>query len=88
MQISVAWNRGADSNDISKEAQVYRINLVINHPLYDPSRSKVANDLALIHLIEEANWNDLVKPICLPNPSDTFTDMLATVAGWGLTSSG
>lgn len=89
MKISMAWNRGAESNEIPKQAQMHRINLIINHPSYDPSRSKVANDLALIELVEEVSWNDLVKPICIPDSTkETFNDILATVAGWGLTSSG
>jgi hypothetical protein len=68
---------------------MYRINRIVNHPSYDPSKSKVADDIALINLVEEAVWNDLVKPICLPDPdANSFAGTLATVAGWGHDKSG
>lgn len=50
-------------------------------------RNKVADDIALIQLDQEAEWNDLVQPTCLPNPDrDSYSGMMATVAGWGLTN--
>lgn len=88
----MAWNRGVEENDIPKEAQMYRINLIVNHPSYDPSRSKVAHDIALINLVEETSWNDLIQPVCLPDSvtstSESFDGMTATVAGWGMLKSG
>lgn len=90
-QISVAWNRGADAseNSLPTKAQMYRINRIVNHPSYDPSKSKVANDIALINLLQEAVWNDMVKPICLPDADEnSFTGTTATVAGWGHDKSG
>lgn len=90
-QISVAWNRGADAseNSLPTKAQMYRINRIVNHPSYDPSKSKVANDIALINLLQEAAWNDMVKPICLPDADEnSFTGTTATVAGWGHDKSG
>ncbi|XP_046643428.1 serine protease easter-like [Daphnia pulicaria] len=63
-----------------------RVNRIVNHPSYNPSKSKVADDIALIQLDQEAEWNDLVQPSCLPNPDkDSYTGM-TTVAGWGLTN--
>ena len=64
-----------------------RVNRIVNHPSYNPSKSKVIDDIALIQLDQEAEWNDLVQPSCLPNPDkDSYTGMIATVAGWGLTN--
>jgi hypothetical protein len=64
-----------------------RVNRIVNHPSYNPSKSKVADDIAMIQLDQEAEWNDLVQPSCLPNPDkDSYTGMMATVAGWGLTN--
>lgn len=61
----------------------------MNHPSYDPVKSKVANDIALINLVQETAWNDLVKPICLPDPvNQSFNGAMATVAGWGHDKSG
>ena len=89
-QIFVAGNRVTDeSNDIPKQAQTYRINRIAIHPSYDPSQSKVANDIALINLVEEVAWNDLVRPACLPHPDkENFNGVTATVAGWGMIKSG
>lgn len=88
-QVSVAWNRGAHDNSLSDKAQMYRINRIVNHPSYDPSKSKVADDIALINLAQEVAWNDLVKPICLPDPDkNSYTGAVATVAGWGHDKSG
>ena len=68
-------------------ARMLRVNRIITHPFYNPSRSKVADDIALIQLDQEAEWNDLVQPTCLPNPDkDSYSGMMATVAGWGLTN--
>ncbi|KAI9559691.1 hypothetical protein GHT06_013696 [Daphnia sinensis] len=86
-QVSVAWNRG--ENNIPNEARMFRINRIVNHPSYDPVKSKVADDIALINLAQEAAWSDLVKPICLPDPvKESLTGVMATVAGWGHDKSG
>ena len=54
------------------------------HPNY-VSR-QVADDIALINLNEPVVWSDHVQPACLPNPDkETFSGILATVAGWGWT---
>lgn len=70
-----------------KGIRLLRVNRIVNHPTYDPVKSKVADDIALIQLDQEAEWNDMVQPTCLPNPDkDSYTGMVATVAGWGLTN--
>jgi hypothetical protein len=69
-----------------KGTRMFRVNRIVNHLSYNPSKSKVADDIALIQLDQEAEWNDLVQPSCLPNPDkDSYTGM-TTVAGWGLTN--
>ena len=52
------------------------------HPSY--ISRQVADDIALIQLQEEVEWNDRIQPACLPNPDkDSFSGMIATVSGWG-----
>lgn len=64
-----------------------RVSRIVKHPSYNPALSKVVDDIALIELEQEAEWNDLVQPTCLPNPDrESFTGMMATVAGWGFTN--
>lgn len=93
MQISVAWQRrrsddGEGSNN--REAKILRIHKVTMHPSYDPSVSRITDDLALIRLTPEVRWNEFVRPACLPEATDddSFSDSMATVAGWGLTQTG
>ena len=88
--ISVA-GLGAKARDGSstgrKGTRMLRVNRIVNHPSYNPSKSKVVDDIALIELDQEAEWSDWVQPSCLPNPDkDSYTGMMATVAGWGLTN--
>lgn len=57
----------------------------MTHPQYqEPNRQ--SNDIALLHLSENAVFNDDVWPVCLPNRTLDVTGKTATVAGWGQTS--
>lgn len=86
--VSVSWNRGESDNP----AKLYRIRQIVNHPSYDPSRSKLAHDISLIQLAEDIVPNSIIniQPICLPDPiiAESLAGSVATVAGWGRTSSG
>lgn len=63
--------------------KVIAVQQIIRHPKYVPG-NKDGDDIALLMLQEPIVWNDLVQPICLPNPDKkTFTGHLATAAGWG-----
>ncbi|KAI9559690.1 hypothetical protein GHT06_013695 [Daphnia sinensis] len=80
--------KARDGTGIARKGiRLLRVNRIVNHPTYDPVKSKVADDIALIQLDQEAEWSDMVQPTCLPNPDkDSYTGMVATVAGWGLTN--
>lgn len=88
--IGVAGHRPKDPNSsdaIRKESRMLRVSRIVTHPSYRPTLSKVTDDIALIQLDQEAEWNDLVQPTCLPNPDrNSYSGMMATVAGWGLTN--
>jgi len=59
----------------------------VNHPDYDPS--KIANDVALIELPQEVQYNDHTRPACLPLKDSVNTDITGTemvAAGWGKTN--
>ncbi|KAJ8668461.1 hypothetical protein QAD02_010124 [Eretmocerus hayati] len=53
------------------------------HELYFRNRSYVANDIALLELAETVEFNEEIRPICLPVKPDLPARM--TVIGWGIT---
>jgi len=70
--------------DTTKEKRVLAIQRIVVHPSY--SSLLTHNDIALLHLKQQVEWTDFVQPACLPNPGgDSFSGVLATVAGWGNT---
>ena len=70
--------------DDMQMAQTYSINTILRHPLY---RGRgVFHDVALIHTIEEIQFNQQTKPICMtivPGAQDVEQDDQVQVAGWG-----
>jgi secreted trypsin-like serine protease len=57
---------------------------VFQHPEYNPNTH--AYDISIIRLPQRIQFNDRIKPVCLPNRhyvGRTFTDELTYVSGWG-----
>ena len=53
-----------------------------NHPRYDPK--SMDNDIAMVELDSEVEFNDNMKPVCLPTSSSNFRDeTMCTVTGFG-----
>jgi secreted trypsin-like serine protease len=75
---------------VDKPVQDIPIQEIIPHPDYSNADSKYKNDIALIRLVYECDYNDFVKPICLPLTDQlrhtNLDGMPLTVAGWGQTS--
>jgi secreted trypsin-like serine protease len=78
-----------DMDCVDTPVQDIPIEAIIPNPNHDIDDTKVKNDIALIRLVHECDYNFFVKPICLP-----LTDQLRntnldgftlTVAGWGRT---
>ena len=62
---------------------------IINHPKYDSDT--VDYDFSLLRLAEAVDFESFphIRPVCLPSdPSEDYDGFLATVSGWGSTSSG
>lgn len=55
----------------------------IVHEDYAPTSRRQLNDIALLRLDQEVDFNDFVKPICLPGSERLSRRLL--VAGWGKT---
>lgn len=61
---------------------------VIPYPEYDPTNQNRHHDIALIRLSQDVDYNDFIRPVCLPLPQskqEIRSGALLTVAGWGRT---
>ncbi|XP_055691133.1 uncharacterized protein LOC129794355 [Lutzomyia longipalpis] len=63
----------------------------IPHPNYNPTSRNQRNDIALLRLSTTVQFNDFIKPVCLPSAAhlrtSTFVGQSMDVAGWGKTES-
>jgi len=67
----------------------YRVASIKQHPKFQ--RHGFYNDIGLIELKSDVQYDDLISPICLPTEFDLKRDMsgyMATVLGWGTLSYG
>ncbi|RWS05676.1 trypsin eta-like protein [Dinothrombium tinctorium] len=74
------------SDDVDASAEDHTVVRFRIHPEYD--RHTHINDIAILTLQKEATFSDFVRPICLPPKRRTFFGQLATVIGWGFTTTG
>ncbi|XP_059611758.1 serine protease easter-like [Phlebotomus argentipes] len=78
-------------NDCAPSPKDIIIEQRIPHPQYVPSSRNQRNDIALLRLAQTVQFNDFVKPVCLPTASylrnDNFVGKSMDVAGWGKTES-
>lgn len=67
----------------------YRVANIKQHPKFQ--RHGFYNDIGLIELKSDVDYDDLISPICLPSEFDLKRDLsgyMATVLGWGTLSYG
>jgi secreted trypsin-like serine protease len=78
-----------DEDCVNVPVQDIPIEAIIPHPEYNIEEKSVKNDIALIRLAHECDYNDFVKPICLPLTDQVRHSNLdgatLTVSGWGRT---
>ncbi|GJQ80664.1 hypothetical protein Trydic_g9248 [Trypoxylus dichotomus] len=69
--------------------QQHQASRIIRHPQYN---SKVySDDIAIVRLSDPVEFNDFVRPVCLWEGSEDFSQLvgkLGTVAGWGFDENG
>ncbi|XP_043276813.1 chymotrypsin-2-like [Venturia canescens] len=69
------------TNDIlSGDGVAYNIQKVWKHPSYAPSAWR--NDIAILTLTEDVEFNERTKPVELPTSADPG-DVVAVASGWG-----
>ena len=97
LQVGVGeYNMSSNSRRTTRrKPQMVKVDQIIVHPNYSSTSShgRAGNDIALIRLKGDIEWNDLVRPVCLPGPSNirtndgyqsSFSGQIGTVAGWGM----
>ena len=76
-----------DINNIKETGQqhlmVKRKNFVV-HPEWE--LSQLINDIALIKLPADLQFDDYIQPAQLPDPSQFYENESGVVSGWGQTS--
>ncbi|XP_058061500.1 CLIP domain-containing serine protease B4-like [Anopheles bellator] len=78
-----------DEQICADPVQDIAVERLIVHPNYATTLSRVKNDIALIRLVQPAQFTDFVQPICLPlsdgERTRSYDGQSFMVAGWGQT---
>merc|ERR1712178_329289 len=70
-----------------KYTKRYRVAEIKNHPQWNPRT--LENDISIIKLAEDIEFNQAVQPICLPQSDWIYVDGgNFLVTGWGRTTGG
>lgn len=75
-----------DRNNVDVKVFSRKIFAVIRHSKYD-SRT-YNNDIALLKFDEEIPFDNVMRPVCLPEKGKSFTGQSGVATGWGATSEG
>jgi len=79
---------GANSPSQSGLGQIVAVADIIDHPDYDDDRNQ--NDVSLLRLSAPVDFDSSprIRPVCLPEGSDTYEGVTATAIGWGRIGTG
>lgn len=69
--------KSSSENIIERKALWFRIHDKYSQRTYD-------NDIALIRLTEAIEFNDLLKPVCMPIAGNSYAGQSAIGTGWGV----
>ncbi len=76
-----------DLGVIEGKEQVIPIDMIIQHPDFDPLNTGLDYDVALIKLQNPIQFNNNVRPVCLPT-TDFAPGTNCYITGWGTTTEG
>jgi hypothetical protein len=77
------------ANNLKKldpDSQVIQVNQLILHPTWNPHELQYKGDIALAILRSTVEYNNFIRPICLPaarSNSQDIENQWGFVAGWG-----
>ncbi|XP_053698576.1 trypsin-1-like [Sabethes cyaneus] len=71
------------SSSTETETITCKVERVIKHNGYNPSNYN--SDIAILKLDRVLNFDQKLRPVCLPSPKKTFTGYEGIVTGWGAT---
>ncbi|XP_059488224.1 enteropeptidase-like [Neocloeon triangulifer] len=75
-------------SNLQENRQKFTAASLVIHPGYNHSKVDFKDDIALVILAEEVNFNDFVRPICLWNDDydlNKIANKSVMVVGWGFT---
>jgi len=82
------FNILAGAHDVRADSEPHRVEITsyegFTHPEWDPNT--LSNDIALVRLPEKIEFNDFIRPACLPpaeDESNEYVGELTTPVGWG-----
>merc|ERR1711971_168556 len=82
------FNILAGAHDVRASSEPHRVEITsyegFTHPAWDPNT--LENDIALVRLPEKIEFNDYIRPACLPpaeDESNGYVGELTTPVGWG-----
>ena len=69
------------------EVEIRDVSTIRNHPKFNNENADF--DYSILTLTSPITFSSVVAPVCLPASTQSlYTGQVATVTGWGLTSSG
>ncbi|CAH0723845.1 unnamed protein product, partial [Brenthis ino] len=74
---------GLDTLDDQENVEKRRISNVIIHEGFRSTAVRDENDIAIATLNYPVKFSDVIIPICLPQPGQTFGGTMGTIVGWG-----
>jgi len=85
---AIYFNILAGAHDVRADSEPHRVEITsyegFTHPDWNPNT--LENDVALIRLPEKIEFNDYIRPACLPpaeDESNGYVGQLTTPVGWG-----
>ncbi|XP_041989129.1 coagulation factor XI-like [Aricia agestis] len=63
------------------------VNVVV-HEQFTTTVQRDENDIAVVKMNAPVDFNDVIRPICLPYPNQDFTHRMTTIVGWGKADEG